>query len=82
MLSALPHETPFEKAIISAVNYLAEAHVKLLSDYKTLRNKVAGLSEQSGKSVIASNQALQYTRRDTLVVTGIPFTAGEDPEQL
>ena len=82
MLSALPTESPVERAIISAVNYLAEAHVKLLSEYKTLKNKVAGLSEQAGDSVIASNQALQYTRRDTLVVTGIPFTSGEDPEKL
>ena len=54
----------------------------MLSEYKTLKNKVAGLTEQAGESVVASNQALQYTRRDTLVVTGIPFTAGEDPEKL
>ena len=82
MLGALPADTAFEKAIVNAVNYLADSHIKLLSDYKSLANKVAGIASQSGESVIASNQALQYTRRDTLVVTGIPFSAGEDPEQL
>ena len=82
LLEAIKTESPFEIAMVQAVNHLAECHVKLLSDVKSLTQKVTLLSTQTGESVISSNQALQYSRRDTVVVTGMPYTTGEKPEVL
>ena len=82
LLGAIKTESPFEIAMVQAINHLADCHVKLLSDVKTLTQKVTGLSAQAGESVIASNQALQYSRRDTVVVTGMPYTTGEKSEVL
>ena len=82
LLSALNPPTDIETALITAVKFLANSHSKLRSDYKILAAKIDSVSKVADANTVTSEQALQYTRRDTVIVTGLPYTAEERPEEL
>ena len=82
LLSALTPATDIEIALVRAVKFLVNSHMKLRSDHKILAAKVDSVNKVSDSNTVASAQALQYTRRDTVIVTGLPYSTGEKPEAL
>ena len=74
--------TEIETALVTAVKFLANSHSKLRSDYKILSSKLNNVTKVSDANTVTAEQALQYTRRDTVIVTGLPYSTGERPEVL
>ena len=82
LLNTMKPEGDFQSAILQVVNFLADSHLKLRSDYVSLKNQYDTVNRRSGANAISVAKTEQYSRRDTVVVTGVKFNTEEKPLEL